>query len=81
MSLAAETGTCHGIFPVSAYQARVPSCHHHNDPVMAHKRLVFLGLFVLALELIVSPFSLARSVKPPDLDALKHECCGFKKRI
>lgn len=44
---------------------------------MADKRLVFLDLFVLALQ-PMSPFSLPFIVKLPDLEALKDESFLFK---
>lgn len=76
--LAAEAGTWQGNLPLSPYQTVVTCCHQHNRLVMAYKRLVFLGLFTLALELIMSPFSLPSSVELPDLHALKNEWFQLK---
>lgn len=49
--LATEPGTRYGTFFLSLYQAALTNRHHRNHLVMAHTRLGFLGLFVLAPEL------------------------------
>lgn len=59
---------------LSLYQAAQTNRHHRNHLVMAHTRLGFLGLFVLAPELLsVSFLSGFCSVGLSDLQAFKCE--------